>query len=150
MIRHNLPPLEESDLVEMYKFWIANRDYYKEVRRKVRAVDRIIKKYGVQLVSSDELKELVNKKYVTRKKYPAFYSRANTMNNRAIKFGDKSTLSEKDLIEIMGKGGGRCKLCNSTDSLVFDHIVPYYRGGMNVKGNIQVLCRKCNMEKGVT
>lgn len=48
---------------------------------------------------------------------------------------------------VWQKYGGRCAECTATDYLEFDHIIPHARGGSNADGNVQLLCRKCNLKK---
>jgi 5-methylcytosine-specific restriction endonuclease McrA len=43
--------------------------------------------------------------------------------------------------------GTVCAWCRSTDGLELDHIIPIVAGGLNIKGNSQTLCRKCNLWK---
>jgi hypothetical protein len=43
---------------------------------------------------------------------------------------------------------GRCTRCGSQERLEFDHIVPIALGGSNTDRNIQLLCERCNREKG--
>jgi 5-methylcytosine-specific restriction endonuclease McrA len=50
--------------------------------------------------------------------------------------------------EVWQRDGGRCVRCGATDYLEFDHIIPYSKGGANTAANIQVLCRRCNIQKG--
>jgi 5-methylcytosine-specific restriction endonuclease McrA len=40
--------------------------------------------------------------------------------------------------------------CGSQDRLELDHIIPLAMGGSNTARNIQVLCERCNREKGAT
>ena len=44
---------------------------------------------------------------------------------------------------------GRCLRCSSTENLVPDHVRPLYRGGLHSPDNIQPLCNKCNIWKGL-
>jgi hypothetical protein len=43
--------------------------------------------------------------------------------------------------------GGKCADCGAVDYLEFDHIVPVAKGGSNSDQNVQLLCRKCNLQK---
>lgn len=42
---------------------------------------------------------------------------------------------------------GKCVQCGATDYLEFDHIIPHSLGGANTEGNVQLLCRHCNLAK---
>jgi len=42
---------------------------------------------------------------------------------------------------------GKCVQCADASYLEFDHIIPYSKGGANTVGNVQLLCRKCNLAK---
>jgi hypothetical protein len=48
---------------------------------------------------------------------------------------------------VWARDGGRCVKCSATDYLEFDHIIPHSRGGASTEGNVQILCRRCNLEK---
>jgi ATP adenylyltransferase len=52
---------------------------------------------------------------------------------------------------VLKESGGRCANCGATKKerpLDVDHIIPRSKGGKNVWENLQVLCSKCNQEKG--
>jgi hypothetical protein len=45
---------------------------------------------------------------------------------------------------------GRCTACGSTHNLQFDHVQPFSLGGSSTPENIQLLCRSCNLRRGVS
>ena len=49
---------------------------------------------------------------------------------------------------VSARDGCRCVGCGDDRYLEFDHIIPHSRGGANTFGNVQLLCRRCNGEKG--
>lgn len=49
---------------------------------------------------------------------------------------------------VYQRDGGRCVQCGAQEYVEFDHIIPHSRGGATSVDNLQVLCRRCNGEKG--
>lgn len=45
--------------------------------------------------------------------------------------------------------GDKCLVCETTDQLLVDHIIPLSRGGNSGIENLQILCRTCNFRKGI-
>lgn len=51
-------------------------------------------------------------------------------------------------LEVWKRDGGKCVLCESTENLHFDHILPFSRGGSSeTAANVQILCGKHNLQK---
>lgn len=54
--------------------------------------------------------------------------------------------------ELMRRQDNTCVYCGTrrqARSLDVDHIVPVVRGGSNDESNLQVICRACNLRKGI-
>ena len=51
--------------------------------------------------------------------------------------------------KVLKKYGYECIKCGSKENLEIDHIKAYSNGGDNKECNLQVLCKKCNLRKGV-
>ncbi|WP_067827374.1 TerD family protein [Nocardia inohanensis] len=50
--------------------------------------------------------------------------------------------------QVWQRDGGKCTQCGAAEYLEFDHIIPWSRGGATSVDNLQILCRRCNLEKG--
>ncbi len=51
-------------------------------------------------------------------------------------------------LAVWQRDQGKCTQCGDASYLEFDHIIPHSKGGANTVGNVQLLCRKCNLAKG--
>lgn len=50
---------------------------------------------------------------------------------------------------VFQRDGGKCVQCGYIGQYIeYDHSVPRSKGGPNTAGNIQLLCRMCNLKKG--
>lgn len=51
-------------------------------------------------------------------------------------------------IAVWQRDQGQCVQCNATEYLEFDHVIPHSKGGATSENNLQLLCRRCNLQKG--
>lgn len=58
------------------------------------------------------------------------------------------TISDSLRLEVLDRDNHECVVCKSKDKLEIDHIIPFDKGGLTIKDNLQVLCRKHNRQKG--
>lgn len=60
----------------------------------------------------------------------------------------KARITLQDIEAMLERQQDKCALCNeSVDKWEIDHIVPLANGGISIPGNLQVLCRPCNVGK---
>jgi hypothetical protein len=52
-------------------------------------------------------------------------------------------------VRIGKRDGFHCAKCSATSDLQLDHIKPISVGGETIDANLQILCRSCNLEKGI-
>lgn len=50
--------------------------------------------------------------------------------------------------EVWQRDQAKCAECGATEYLEFDHVIPHSLGGATSVNNLQLLCRRCNLEKG--
>ena len=58
-----------------------------------------------------------------------------------------SGISREVRQRVWTRYGGRCAECGADDYLEFDHVIPVAKGGSNTDANVQLLCRRCNLNK---
>ena len=62
-------------------------------------------------------------------------------------FSQSRYISETIKKVVFSRDGGACRCCGSSQSIEYDHIMPYSCGGQSVVSNIQLLCMTCNRSK---
>ena len=73
-------------------------------------------------------------------------------NERRIKPTERIPWRQGLKRELMSRQNNTCVYCGHRRTarlLEIDHIFPVVRGGSNDKSNLQVICRPCNMRKGI-
>ena len=104
------------------------------------------KDYGNIDALNEKVDKLMADEEVKNKKgiyYYVFDNNEKHLNLRAFDESTKTTIYEKQ--------GSKCAKCNVLDDISemeADHIKPWSQGGKTDKDNCQVLCKKCNREKG--
>lgn len=61
---------------------------------------------------------------------------------------DTRTIPQHVKTAVWQRDSGRCRQCGSGSYLEFDHVIPLALGGATSEGNLQLLCRGCNSQKG--
>jgi len=64
-----------------------------------------------------------------------------------ISFSQSRYISATTKKVVYARDGGVCQCCGSSQSLEFDHIMPFSCGGSSEPANLQLLCQKCNRSK---
>lgn len=91
-----------------------------------------------------------NKRHAERMESDPDYRIACLIRNhnvRAKKMGDPNRLSVKDIRWMWATYGSACLACGSEERREVDHVVPVSQGGLNVRSNLQPLCKSCNNKK---
>lgn len=58
-------------------------------------------------------------------------------------------LTKAQFEQLWVESGGRCAHCGATENLQVDHKLAVARGGKTELGNLQILCKPCNVSKGI-
>jgi hypothetical protein len=69
-------------------------------------------------------------------------------NMERISSARRERIPEAVRLFVWQRDEGKCVKCGAQERLEFDHIIPLASGGSNTERNIQLLCERCNREKG--
>ena len=94
------------------------------------------------LTLSDKLSKKVNKFEKRFHKLASIFYEIRPSNNRYIRKAVKQAVTIRDK--------HRCVKCGAAENLHIDHVIALSRGGSNEMDNLQVLCKDCNLRKGVS
>lgn len=61
--------------------------------------------------------------------------------------GKRESVPQEVMDKVWNRDGGKCAFCGSQESIEFDHIIPFSKGGANTYRNLQILCKDCNVKK---
>ena len=140
----NIESIIFNDLIEK-----VNTDFFAEVHlyltrgRMHRVVDEKKESFDLNEII-DALKSIDSSKVKDGRR---FYS-GEVWNS--IERVERAKVSNELRQEIFERDGYTCVNCGSTEkeSLEIDHIQPISKGGKTEPGNLQTLCRNCNIRKG--
>lgn len=79
-----------------------------------------------------------------------FAKLAAASNQKAAKLGATGRLTADDLGIVYLLADGKCRYCGvdvSATGCSFDHIVPFAKGGANVRSNLALSCLTCQRNK---
>lgn len=140
----NIESIVFNDLIEK-----VNTDFYAEVHlyltrgRIHRVVDEKKESFDLNEII-DVLKSIDSSQLIDGRR---FYSGEVW---KSIERVERAKVSKELRQEIFERDGYTCVNCGSTEkeSLEIDHIMPISKGGKTEPGNLQTLCRNCNIRKG--
>ena len=69
---------------------------------------------------------------------------SNEFNNEYIR---REPIPQDVMDKVWNRDNGKCVQCGIQEHLEFDHIIPFSKGGATTYRNLQILCKKCNIEK---
>lgn len=62
--------------------------------------------------------------------------------------GPRASIPASVRAAVLARDGDCCRQCGAEHDLHLDHVIPWVRGGSDDPENLQVLCGRCNRQKG--
>lgn len=125
-------------------------DYKSEIERRKLEYQEQKEQQQIQYEKSlirQNFLEKGKKRQLQREVYKVLLDK-ETISNQSIEKGLSREPIPQDIMDkVWNRDGGKCVKCGSQENLEFDHIIPFSKGGANTYRNLQILCKKCNIEK---
>jgi len=101
------------------------------------------------LTESEINLEVVNAVLNHGSRYQQIQRQLNALKNTELaEIERRERISDDVRMFVWQRDQGKCVKCGNNERLEFDHIIPVVKGGSNTERNIQLLCERCNREKG--
>lgn len=76
-------------------------------------------------------------------------ARNTSASGEAVRQPIRRTLPASVRRHIWARDRGQCQKCESKFAVQIDHIRPFAKGGVNSPDNLRLLCRSCNLYRGI-
>ena len=117
--------------------YIKNQQIEKQIENdrleKESIKQQILAKERKNRIRKEALKELIEKGEIS-----------SHFRNRD---GKRELIPQEVMDKVWNRDVGKCVNCGSQENLEFDHIIPFSKGGATTYRNMQLLCKKCNIDK---
>lgn len=134
---------------------ISKTDLFYE-KHKEKIEQRKAEYHRIQEIENDRLeKEAIKQQMIEKERKKRLHKEAlneliesgEIFNSFTGKNGRRELIPQDIMDKVWNRDGGKCVKCGSQDNLEFDHIIPISKGGATSYRNIQLLCKKCNLDK---
>lgn len=134
----------EPDFFEN-RFYLQHKT---EIDNKVLEIEQQNERRNIELEKAEIREDLLAKER-KRKLQREVYNEMIEAGEIAVPFTEpKRELIPQDVMDsVWNRDNGQCVYCGSQESIEFDHIIPFSKGGSNTYRNLQILCKKCNVLK---
>jgi hypothetical protein len=128
--------------------------FYEKYKEKIEL--RKAEYFRVQEIENDRLeKEAIKQQMLERERKKRIHKEAlkelvesgKIFNSYTNKNGIRESIPQDVMDKVWNRDGGKCVKCGAQENLEFDHIIPFSKGGATTYRNLQLLCKKCNLEK---
>jgi hypothetical protein len=120
-----------------------------EIKKKIQE-----KRLLILQVSIINEKKIIKQEILERERKTQLYREVYTdlinqgvISKPTVDYIRREAIPQNVMDQVWNRDGGRCTKCGSQENLEFDHIIPFSKGGANTYRNLQILCKKCNVEK---
>ena len=124
--------MESSEVINQLK---------KEINKIKQENNKLIKERNDFYGKYNNLKRITKSSNGINNNLKKIIKSSNGKNKTPVSKGIRERVFERDK--------NKCLLCGTTKNLTIDHIKPRAMGGSNKIDNLQTLCKRCNLVKGI-
>ena len=128
-------------------FYEQNKDIIEHRKKENNKLKKIQRENRIKSDFKQQMFENEQRKRLKREAYKELIEEGMIFNENLNNEGKREIIPQDVMDKVWNRDGGKCVKCGSQENLEFDHIIPFSKGGSSTYRNIQILCKKCNIEK---